>query len=154
MSIGEKLYLMSEISGTITLNGEAAAGAQLKRTVGKAFSRGEVTDETTTDGNGYFSLPAVIQRKLIPNIIPAEFVVPSEIYVIYQGKEYFIWTSTKREPEKNTENKGKPLVVRCELTSEERGFMIDGSFFTTMCVWDVEVDQPRNYGPPIPDDEI
>lgn len=154
MSIGEKLYLMSEISGTITLNGEPAAGATLRRIVGKAHSRAQVTDETTADDKGFFHLPAVTERKLIHKIFPMEFVVPSEIYVTYQGKEYFIWTSTKREPEKNTENKGKPLVVQCELTSEEKGFMVDGSFFTTICVWDVEFDQPVDYGLPIPDDEI
>lgn len=148
MSIGEKHYLMSEVSGTITLNGEPAAGATLKRSVRKAYSRSYVKDEATTDENGYFSMPAVTERKVIHKVFPMEFVVPSEIYVTYQGKEYFIWTSTKREPEENTENKGRPLVVQCELTSEERGFMVDGSLFTTICVWDVEVDPPVEYFPP------
>lgn len=154
MAIGEKLYLMSEISGTITLNDQPAAGAKLKRIVSKADSRSEITDETSTDTNGYFFLPAVIQRKLIPNIIPAEFVVPSLIFVTYQGKEYKIWSSTKREPEINTENRGRPLVVQCELTADERVFGINSSPFITTCIWDVEVDPPFDFGEPIPDDEI
>lgn len=148
MPIGKKLYLMSEISGTITLNGEPAAGAKLKRIVSKAYSRSELTDETVTDANGYFTMPAVTQRKFVQKIFPMEFVVPSEIYVTYQGKEYFIWTSTKREPEKNTENRGKPLVVQCELTADERVFGINSSPFITLCTWDVEIDPPYEFGPP------
>ena len=154
MPIGEKLYLMSEISGTITLNGQPAAGAKLKRIVSKAYSRSKLTDETVTDANGYFSMPAVTQRKFVQKIFPMEFVVPSVIFVTYKGKEYGIWYSTKRKPEENTENRGKPLVVKCELTDDEQGFMADGSFFTTTCTWDVEVDPPFEPGPPIPDDEI
>lgn len=148
MSLGEKLYLMSEISGTITFNGEPAAGAQLKRTVRKAFSRSEMTDETTADAHGYFSLPAVVQTKWIPGLIPAEFVVPSLITVTYQGTEVVVWSSTKRSPEPDTENKGRPLVVECELTGRPRGFWVDGAPFTTRCHWDVDVDPPYDFGPP------
>src|SRR5690554_3586554 len=72
MPIGKKLYLMSEISGTITLNGEPAVGAKLKRIVSKAYSRSEFTDETVTDANGYFTMPAVTQRKFIQKIFPME----------------------------------------------------------------------------------
>ena len=148
MPIGKKLYLMSEISGTITLNGEPAAGAKLKRIVSKAYSRSELTDEAVTDANGYFTMPAVTQRKFVQKIFPMEFVVPSLIFVTYQGQEYKIWSSTKREPEKNTENRGKPLVVQCELTNEQEGFMVNGSFFTTLCTWGVEIDPPYEFGPP------
>lgn len=154
MPIGEKLYLMSKISGTITLNGQPAAGAKLKRIVRKAYSRSELTDETTTDENGYFSMPAVTQRKLVQKIFPMEFVVPSEIYVTYQGNEYFIWNSIKGRPEENTENRGKPLVVKCELTHEMKDYWINRAPITTNCTWDVEVDPPRIYHGPIPDDEI
>ena len=154
MPIGKKLYLMSEISGTITLNGEPAAGAKLKRIVSKAYSRSELTDEAITDANGYFSMPAVTQHKLVQKIFPMEFVVPSNIYVNYQGKEYFVWNSIKRESGKNTENRGKPLVVQCELASDLRDFWVGGVPFTTLCVWDVEIDPPLDYGLPIPDDEI
>src|SRR5690554_4888133 len=148
MSIGKKLYLMSEISGTITLNGEPAAGAKLKRIVSKAYSRSELTDEAVTDANGYFTMPAVTQRKFVQKIFPMEFVVPSVIFVTYQGQEYKVWSSTKREPEKNTENRGKPLVVQCELSADERVFGVNGSFFTTLCDWGVKVDPPKSYGPP------
>src|SRR5690554_2388533 len=148
MPIGDKLYLMSEISGIITLNGQLAAGAKLKRIVSKAYSHSELTAEAVTHANGYFTMPAVTQRKFVQKIFPMEFVVPSLIFVTYQGQEYKIWSSTKREPEKNTENRGKPLVVQCELTNEQEGFMVNGSFFTTLCTWGVEIDPPYEFGPP------
>src|SRR5690554_5318231 len=148
MPIGKKLYLMSEISGTITLNGEPAAGAKLKRIVSKAYSRSELTDEAVTDANGYFTMPAVTQRKFVQKIFPMEFMVPSVIFVTYQGQEYKVWSSTKREPEKNTENRGKPLVVQCELSADERVFGVNSSPFITICDWGVKVDPPKSYGPP------
>src|SRR5690554_4576935 len=142
MPIGKKLYLMSEISGTITLNGEPAAGAKLKRIVSKAYSRSELTDEAVTDANGYFSMPAVTQRKFVQKIFPMEFVVPSLIFVTYQGQEYKIWSSTKREPEKNTENRGQALVVQCELANDIQRFRVNGAPFTVLCDWGVEADEP------------
>src|SRR5690554_6681839 len=148
MPIGKKLYLMSEISGTITLNGEPAAGAKLKRIVSKAYSRSELTDEAVTDANGYFTMPAVTQRTFVQKIFPMEFVVPSVIFVTYQGQEYKVWSSTKREPEKNSENRGKPLVVQCELSADERVLGVNSSPFITICDWGVKVDPRKRYGPP------
>lgn len=154
MPIGEKLYLMSEISGTITLNGEPAAGAKLKRIVSKAYSRSELTDEAVADANGYFSMPAVTQRKFVQKLLPLEFVVPSLIFVTYQGQEYKIWSSTKRDPENNTENRGKPLVVQCELVSEIQRFRVDGAPFTVLCDWGIEADNSYVVDAPVPDSEI
>ena len=154
MPIGEKLYLMSEISGTITLNGQPATGAKLKRIVSKAYSRSELTDETVTDANGYFSMPAVTQRKFVQKIFPMEFVGTAELYVSYQNIEYRVLALTKMNSDKNKENGGKPWVVECELTEALQSFSSHDVWFTTSCNWDAEVDQPIEYGPPIPDDEI
>lgn len=140
--------LFSAISGTITLNGEPAVGAQVKRAAGRAHVDGEFTDETITDDKGYFSMPAIWERNLLSRVLPMEFVVPQEIVVEYQGRTYDIWTSVKRRREENAESNGKPLVVHCELNSEERSFRSNGTFFAVRCVWDVEIDPPRVYGPP------
>src|SRR5690554_1375468 len=93
-------------------------------------------------------MPAVTQRKFVQKIFPMEFVVPSVIFVTYQGQEYKVWSSTKREPEKNTENRGKPLVVQCELSADERVFGVNSSPFITICVWFVKFDSPISYWPP------
>lgn len=140
--------LFSAISGTITLNGEPAVGAHVKRTAGKAHTEGDFTDDTFTDEKGYFSMPAIWERNLLSRVFPMEFAVPQEILVIYQEQEYWIWISTKRKREENSESLGKPLVVQCELNSERRTFRVKGTSFNTLCRWDVEIDPPKVYGPP------
>jgi len=140
--------LFSAISGTITLNGEPAAGAHVKRIAGKAHVEGEFTDETFTDSNGYFSMPAIWERNLLSRVFPMEFVVPQEIVVSYKGEDYDIWTSIKRSREENSESLGKSLVVQCELASEERLFWVKGTFFSVRCTWDVEEDPMIDYSNP------
>lgn len=140
--------LFSAISGTITLNGEPAAGAHVKRVAGRAHVDGEFTDETFTDEKGYFSMPAIWERNLLSRVLPMEFAVPQEILVVYEGEEYWMWVSTKRRREENAEALGKPLVVQCELNSERNIFRAGGAPFNTLCTWDVEIDPPRVYGPP------
>lgn len=140
--------LFSAISGTITLNGEPAAGAHVKRTAGKAHVEGEFTDDTFTDENGYFAMPAIWERNLLSRVFPMEFVVPQEIVVSYKGEDYNIWISIKRSREENSESLGKPLVVQCELASERRRIWVKGTFFSVMCTWDVEEDPKIDYSNP------
>lgn len=140
--------LFSAISGTITLNGEPAVGAHVTRVAGKAHVEGEFTDETFTDEEGYFSMPAIWERNLLSRVFPMEFVVPQEIVVEYKGVQYDIWSSVKRTREENSESHGKPLIVQCELSDPERSFRSKGTFFSTRCTWDVEIDPPKVYGPP------
>lgn len=140
--------LFSAISGTITLNGEPAAGAHVKRVAGKAHVEGEFRDETFTDQKGYFSMPAIWERNLLSRVLPMQFAVPQEVKVEYLGVDYLIWVSVKMKREANSESQGKPLIVQCELTSKERNFDSGGTFFATRCTWDVEVDPPKVYGPP------
>lgn len=140
--------VFSAISGTITLNGEPAVGAHVNRVAGKAHVEGKFTDETFTNEKGYFSMPAIWERNLLSRILPMEFAVPQKITIDYKGEEYLIWTSVKRSPKENSESQGKPLVVQCELTDEERNFDVDGAFFATLCTWDVEIDPPFDFGAP------
>ena len=156
VAIGDfgKLCLFSGISGTITLNGEPVADAQIKRTVSKAHTQGQKSDEARTDGQGHFSMEPLFDRSVIGKILPMEFVVSQQMVLLYQGSEYKIWTGIKRSPEENAEARGKPLVVSCELSQEERNIDVEGSYYLTRCSWDVEPDAPRGgYAPPEEDDE-
>ncbi|MDF1641125.1 MAG: hypothetical protein P1U76_09215, partial [Thalassolituus oleivorans] len=69
----EKVCLFSAISGVITLNGEPTKGAHVKRMVEKFYSSGHNTDETMTDDNGYFELPAVFDQSFLGKFLPGEF---------------------------------------------------------------------------------
>lgn len=134
-----RVCLFSNMSGMITLNGEPVAGARLVRTVDLSKPQ---TDETTTDDNGRFEFPAVFTRT-ITKFLPQEFVSKQAIVVHHEGQEYRMWSGVKRKPEENTESRGKPLVVQCELTSEEKMISVNNSLIFSLCTWDVEADEPR-----------
>ena len=131
-----RVCLFSEMSGVITLNGEPAAGARLVRTV--ELSK-PISDETTTDEDGHFHFPAAYERT-ITKYLPQEFVSDQDIYVHYNGQEYHMWSSVKRSPDENTESRGKPLVVSCELNSEETMIFVDRVSIFSLCTWDVVPD--------------
>lgn len=143
MTLGDvgKVCLFSAMSGTITLDGKPVANARLVRTGDRD---GPVVDETVTDKNGYFEFPAMYERT-ITKFLPQEFVASQKIVVSHNHKDYKVWGSVKRSPEENVESRGKPLVVTCELNSEEKSIVVDRVPIHSLCVWDVEPDAPENW---------
>lgn len=103
----------------------------------------KISDETTTDDSGHFELPAVFERT-VTKYLPQEFASNQEIVVDYNSKEYRIWSGVKRKPEENIESRGKPLVVACELNSEETLIKVNNSPIFSLCKWDVTPDKKRN----------
>jgi hypothetical protein len=138
MGMGElgKVCLFSGISGVIMLDGKPVANARLVRT---ADRDGAKTDETMTDKDGRFSFPAMFERT-VAKYLPQEFVSAQQIHVHFEGKNYEMWTGVKRKQEENTESRGKPLVVKCELNSARNTIYVDHAVYITMCTWDVEPD--------------
>ncbi|MCK5336957.1 MAG: carboxypeptidase regulatory-like domain-containing protein, partial [Gammaproteobacteria bacterium] len=59
----------------------------------------------------------------------------------YGDKDYRIWSGVKRKSEENSESRGKPLVIECELSSEEQMVIINNSPIFSLCTWDVEPDE-------------
>ena len=74
-----------------------------------------------------------------------EFVASQEIVVHYNATQYKIWSGVKRKREENSESRGKPLIVQCELTNERRFLSVANSPFITLCTWDVEPDPKINW---------
>lgn len=144
MSNGDlgKVCLFSSIQGVITLNGEPAGGARLVRTVDLS---GAKVDETIADERGWFEMPPVFART-ITKYLPQEFVSKQKIVAHYEGQEYRIWYSIKRTPDENSEARGKPLRVTCELSHDETIIVVDGSPIHSLCQWDVEPDESLDTG--------
>ncbi|MEO0972866.1 MAG: DUF6795 domain-containing protein [Pseudomonadota bacterium] len=138
-SMGQ-VCLFSGMSGVITNNGEPVAGARITRTV--KLTR-EQSDETTTDEQGRFAFAPVFARTATKHL-PQEFASNQDLVVHHDGDAISIWSSVKRTPEENSESRGKPLVVTCELTSEERMLKVNNSPIFTRCTWDVEPDEKRS----------
>lgn len=135
-----KVCLFSKISGVIVLDGKPVANAKLIRTVNLSSAE---TDETTTDEKGYFELPAIFTRT-ITKFLPQEFASSQEIVVHFKEKEYRIWSAVKRKPEENVESRGKPLIVQCELNSEETMIKVNNAPIFSLCTWDVKPDKRRS----------
>ena len=134
-----RVCLFSKMSGVITLNGKPAAGAKLVRTANRD---GVKTDETITDANGHFEFPAMFERTAA-KYLPQEFVASQIIMAHYEGKEYEMWNGVKRKPEENSESRGKPLIVECELTNERKLITVNRNPIFTICKWDVEPDPKK-----------
>lgn len=134
-----KVCLFSKMTGIITLDGKPVDTAIVIRTVN--LSKPEV-DETRTNEKGYFEFPAIFKRTITKHL-PQEFASNQDIVVHYKSKEYSIWSAVKRTPDENSESRGKPLDVKCELNSEEKIIKVNNSPIFTLCTWDVEPDKRR-----------
>ena len=138
-AMSAKPCLFSGMTGVINYEGKPAANVRLLRKI-----EGKDIDETITDANGFFEFKAVYQKKSLLNLLPTEFVIQQRIFAFKDNEEFEIWTGIKRDKEENSESRGKPLVVNCELTLEERHHIrVNGSPYFTMCNWDVEEDPER-----------
>ena len=138
MSIADtgKVFLFSGMSGVITLDGAPVKNAKITRIVD--YEKKE-SDETSTNEKGEFSL-APISKRTVAKLLPQEFVVSQQLIVDYEGKRYEIWNGIKRNSDENSESRGKPLVVACELNSEEKYIKVNNSPIFSLCSWDVEPD--------------
>lgn len=128
-----KVCTFSSISGVILKDGKPAKNATIKR---ETDYQSVFTDQTTTDENGYFQMPALFERSLA-SMLPQQFAVSQYIYVTYEGEEYKIWMGVKFKKEENTESDGSPIQVTCELDSERKSTSVNGQNFITQCAWNV-----------------
>lgn len=139
VAVGVKQCLFSEMSGVVNFEGKPATDVKLIRMVD--YDKKQY-DETVTDENGKFHFSGVFRTSLLSGILPTEFVVAQKITAVYEGKEYEVWSGTKRKPEENSESKGKPLIVECNLSQPDVEFIsVDGNLIFSRCKWDVEPDQ-------------
>lgn len=132
-----KVCLFSKISGVITYEGKPVTNALLTRTASLSKNK---TDETRTDENGHFEMPAVFERT-ITKFLPQEFVAKQVISVEFNNQNYDIWSGVKRTPEENAESRGTSLEVRCELTQEKTLKQVNNNPIISRCTWAAEPDE-------------
>lgn len=133
--------LFSAISGVITLKGEPVNGAKIRRVVTRPHKADEKVDFTATDAFGHFEMPSVFDSIFIAKFFPLEFSVAQLIFVEYNGEELKIWDGIKAIPAENAESNGKPLVVTCELSSEDQRVRVGRGAIYSKCIWDVIPDK-------------
>lgn len=132
-----KVCTFSAFSGVILKGGTPVSNATVTRTT--SYQKKE-TDRTRTDERGYFEMPARFERS-ISSLLPQEFAVGQLVTVTVNDVDYVIWDGVKRIRDENSEARGKPLIVTCDVENELKAIEVDGQPFVTKCIWDVVPDK-------------
>jgi hypothetical protein len=114
-----KVWLFSPVKGHVVLKGKPVAGAVIERSYDWAWKNQKGHDQTTTDQNGEFSLPAIYGTMILGSVFPHEPSINQEILVEFEGKSYGAWYAFKREyteyGELGGSLNGQPIDLLCDL---------------------------------------
>ncbi len=117
-----KVCLFSPVKGKVVLNGQPVVGAVTERSYDWAWGNRQGHDETVTDQNGEFSLPAIYGTMVLGQIAPHEPYIFQTILIKHDGKTYQAWCTDKRNYEEFGELgcmlKGKPITLSCDIDAE------------------------------------
>lgn len=118
MGLFSKLILFSPVEGTVTVNGEPAAGAEIIQAANWNKTGETLQQKTTTDSAGRYSLAAIQQSAGLSRLSASQEIIKQSITISYKGKTYEGWRFMKNDYELNSENKGKPLRLTCDLATK------------------------------------
>lgn len=110
-----KMYLFSEVHGTVTHKGQPVQGAQLEREYRWAWKDEVGKDAAVTDAKGQFSFPSVVRSSILGSFLPHEPMVQQTILIKHQGQTYKAWMYDRGNYKDLGELKGKPIVLKCDL---------------------------------------
>jgi len=138
-----KIYVFSDVNGTVLLEGKPVQGAEIIRTADHEEDK-VYTDSTTTDANGHFSLPPISTYSLRPIMLGT--IIRQEIIIRYDGKEYLAWKTIKMNNhiygELNDAGIENPVKfhLKCELTENQEKYEViklrhRNSRVTGLCSW-------------------
>jgi hypothetical protein len=127
-----KVCLFSPVKGKVVLKGQPVVGAVIERSYDWAWKNQKGRDETTTDQNGEFSLPAIYGTMVLGSVLPHEPVIEQDIMINHEGTSYKAWHCYKREYEEFGELRGelgkRPITLYCDLQSAFRRFEVGGGY--------------------------
>ena len=124
-----KSCVFSAVKARLTKNGQPLKGVTVIR---RWTWHDAHEDSTHTNANGEFSFPAVFEAS-VSRLLPVEFAVAQSLYIKGAGDEEMFWVNTKRKTDENSEYKGRPISLQCELTHEMKITREFGSIMSTMC---------------------
>jgi len=113
-----KVCLFSPVKGKVVLKGEPVAGAVIERSYDWAWKNKKGHDQTETDQNGEFSLPAIYGTMILGSVLPHEPVIEQTINIQHQGKTHEAWYFHKGEYSEHGELGGGVLDLLCDLDHE------------------------------------
>lgn len=126
--------LFSEMSGTITYNGEPAERVVLDLSVTWNEDQ-NITQEFLANSKGEFLIPKI--EKIIETSPLVQLVISQTIVAKYKGASYDLWIRSKRDIAEYTETEGKPANFRCELTDPLIRREVESGQLGTPCKWEI-----------------
>jgi hypothetical protein len=88
--------IFSELHGQVLANGAPAAGATVDRSWNWGLTDEKGSDQTVTDSEGEFRLPAVSRRSGLKGLLPHEPFVEQTIRVTHAGQTLDVWMHDRR----------------------------------------------------------
>jgi hypothetical protein len=127
--------LFSEVRGVVLNAGTPVAGAVVEREYDWRWNNSQGHDRAVTGADGAFRLPVIEGRSLLGSILPHEPVIHQKIRVVHNGQSYDAWATIKHNYTADGELRGRPIRLRCELTTPPRRVNIDsvGTGFFGIC---------------------
>lgn len=113
-----KVCLFSPVKGKVVYKGQPVVGAVIERSYDWAWGNKKATDQTTTDQNGEFSLPAIYGTMILGQVAPHEPVIDQTINILHEGKTHEAWYFHKGEYSENGELSGQSLNFVCDLDAQ------------------------------------
>jgi len=133
-SQSREIVLASPMDGLLTYEGKPAPGVKIKRNLRWYDGEESTEDFVVTDKDGHFSLPII--KKVLQVSGYVHFVVSQEISAVYKDEEILLWAMGKSSKIEYGELGGKPVNLRCELTSEKQITRDYNTPLMTRCSWD------------------
>jgi hypothetical protein len=90
-----KVCLFSPVKGKVVQNGQPVVGAVIERSYDWAWGNKKGGDQTVTDQNGEFSLPAIYGTMILGQVTPHEPSIMQRLSVKHCEKSYNAWASRK-----------------------------------------------------------
>ncbi len=114
--------LFSEVDGVVVREGTPVSGVQVTRSYLWGWNSSSGSDRVVTDQAGSFHFPVIIGKSLLGGLLPHEPSIEQKILLTHAGKTYEVWVSRKRNYDKDGELDGRPMRLRCDLSSEPKRF--------------------------------
>jgi len=130
----QEVVLSSPMEGILTFEGKPLTGVKIERKLSWFDKSESVEDFVVTNSQGHFTLPLVKKSIKLSNLV--HFVVSQEIHAIHNSEPIVIWAMGKSSKIEYGELGGKPINLRCELSSEEVVTRDYKNPLMTRCTWD------------------
>ncbi len=142
-----KINVLTELNGTVTLDGVPVSGVKVVLTARTVFNDETVEVVSNTDDKGAFHFDE-INASSINTLLPSAKMINQKITFFYQDKEYLAWDLVKNNYEKNGElnnlsamnerSQFIPMVLTCDLNNElttRKAGTHDHVALTGICRW-------------------